>query len=209
MSKSLGNFFTVQNAVKRWTPEAIRFFFLSHHYQNPADFSEQVMDDTETSLERIYTTLKRAYDIKSESDSTDQELGQNLEKFEENWFKAMCDNFNTADAVGNLFDLIRAINKSIDNNSWTITLAETIDEIKKFANVLGILEKNPDEYFASKKSSEKLEGITPEEIESLIEERKQARADKNWARADEIRDQLDAKGIVLEDKPDGTIWKVK
>ena len=209
MSKSLGNFFTVQNAVKRWTPEAIRFFFLSHHYQNPADFSEQVMDDTETSLERIYTTLKRAYDIKSESDSTDPELEKNLEKFKQNWFKAMCDNFNTADAVGNLFDLIRAINKSIDTNGWTATLADTIDEIKKFANVLGIIEKDPDEYLESKKSSEKLEGITPKEIESLIEERKEARADKNWARADEIRDLLDSKGIVLEDKPEGTIWKVK
>jgi len=209
MSKSLGNFFTVQNAVKRWTPEAIRFFFLSHHYQNPADFSEQVMDDTETSLERIYTTLKRAEDIKDDSDTADPELEKNLEKFKENWFKAMCDNFNTADAVGNLFDLIRAINKSIDKNGWTETLGETLDEINRFSDVLGILKENPDEYLESKKSSEKLEGITPEEIETLIDERKQARADKNWSRADEIRDQLDSKGIVLEDKPDGTIWKVK
>ena len=121
----------------------------------------------------------------------------------------MCDNFNTADAIGNLFDLIRAINKSIDTNGWTSTLSETLEEIKKFSTVVGILEKDPDEYLEGRKSSANLEGITPEEIEALIEERKQARADKNWGRADEIRDELDAKGIVLEDKPEGTIWKVK
>ena len=209
MSKSLGNFFTVQNAVKRWTPESIRFFFLSHHYQNPADFSEQVMDDTEISLERIYTTLKRANDLSSVSDSVDTELQENLEKFRENWFRAMCDNFNTADAIGNLFDLVRAINKSIDANGRTKTLSDTLEEIKKFSSVVGILEKDPDEYLEVRKSTANLEGITPEEIEALIEERKQARTDKNWARADEIRDELEAKGIVLEDKAGGTIWKVK
>ena len=209
MSKSLGNFFTVQNAVKRWTPEAIRLFFLSHHYQNPADFSEQVMDDTETSLERIYTTLKRANDIKIESDLVDEDLENSLSGFKEKWFSAMCDNFNTADSIGNLFDLIRAINKSIDNNGWTKTLGDTISEIDKFAKVLGILEKGPDEYLESKKSESNLEGITPQEIENLIDQRKQARADKDWARADEIRDELYSKGIVLEDKPEGTIWKVK
>lgn len=209
MSKSLGNFFTVQNAVKRWTPEAIRFFFLSHHYQNPADFSEQVMDDTETSLERIYTTLKRANDISSDSDAVDTELQENLDKFRDNWFRAMCDNFNTADAIGNLFDLVRAINKSIDTNGYTKTLSVTLDEIKKFSTVVGILEKDPNEYLEGRKSSANLEGITPEQIEALIEERNQARADKDWGRADEIRDELDAKGIVLEDKADGTTWKVK
>lgn len=209
MSKSLGNFFTVKNAVKRWSPEAIRLFFLSHHYQNPADFSEQVMDDTEVSLERIYTTLKRANDISDNSDSKDKDLETNLNKFRENWFSAMCDNFNTAGAVGNLFDLIRAINKSIDNVGWTQTLEETLKEIKKFSDVLGILEKDADEYLESRKTSSNLEGIKPEEIEALIEERKLARENKDWSRADEIRDQLDLKGIVLEDKPEETIWKVK
>ncbi len=209
MSKSLGNFFTVQNAVKKWSPESIRLFFLSHHYQNPADFSEQVMDDTETSLERIYTTLKRAYDTKTDSNSTDPELEQNLKKFKENWNKAMCDDFNTANAVGNLFEVIRAINKSIDNNGWTKTLGETLEEIRKFANVLGILEKDPTKYLENKRSTEKLEDITTGEIESLIEERRKARVEKNWTHADEIRDQLDSKGIVLEDKPGETIWKVK
>jgi len=209
MSKSLGNFFTVQNAVKRWTPESIRFFFFSHHYQNPADFSEQVMDDTETSLERIYTTLKRAKDISGVSDAVDPELQENLDKFGENWFRAMCDNFNTADSIGNLFDLIRAVNKSIDSNGWTKTLSDTLDEIHEFSSVVGILEKDPDEYLEGKKSSVNIEEITPEDIDVLIEERKQARVDKNWALADEIRDQLDSKGIVLEDKAEGTIWKVK
>lgn len=209
MSKSLGNFFTVQNAVKRWSPESIRLFFLSHHYQNPADFSEKVMDDTESSLERIYTTLKRANELDKQSDSTDSELETTTRKFSENWFNSMCDNFNTADSIGNLFDLIRAINKSIDSNGWTISLNYALEEIAKFGKVLGILEKDPDEYLKSRKSSENLEGITTDQIESLIKERENARAEKNWSRADEIRDELDSKGIVLEDKPDGTLWKVK
>ncbi len=209
MSKSLGNFFTVQNAVKRWSPEAIRLFFLSHHYQNPADFSEKVMDDTESSLERIYTTLKRASDLEKNSDAIDSELEDTTNKFKDNWFNSMCDNFNTADSVGNLFDLIRAINKSIDNNEYTTSLENALGEIKRFGKVLGILEKNPEDYLSSLKSTENLENITPEEIEKLIKEREAARSEKNWARADEIRDELDSKGIVLEDKPDGTIWKVK
>lgn len=211
MSKSLGNFFTVQNAVKRWSPESIRLFFLSHHYQNPADFSEQVMDDTETSLERIYTTLKRAHEIKDGSSSSgiDLELEENLKKFKNNWHRSMCDDFNTANAVGNLFELIRTINKSIDKNGWTETLGGALKEIKNFANVLGILEKTPDEYLESKRSSKKPGDLTPEEIEILIEERNNARSEKNWNRADQIRNELYEKGIVLEDKPEGTVWKVK
>ncbi|NIP30524.1 MAG: cysteine--tRNA ligase [Candidatus Dadabacteria bacterium] len=209
MSKSLGNFFTVQNAVKRWSPESIRLFFLSHHYQNPADFSEKVMDDTESSLERIYTTLKRAKDLDHNSQTTDPELENTTNKFKENWFVSMCDNFNTAESIGSLFELIRAINKSIDKNGWTISLKDSLEEIKKFGKVLGILEKDPDEYLNSRKSSKNLEGISKEEIEDLIEERKTARSEKNWARADEIRTELDSKGIILEDKADGTVWKVK
>ncbi len=211
MSKSLGNFFTIQNAVKRWSPESIRLFFLSHHYQNPADFSEQVMDDTEASIERIYTTLKRAYEIKDASSPSryDPELEENLEKFKNKWHKAMCDDFNTANAIGNLFELIRTINKSIDNHGWTKPLGESLKEIKKFATVLGILEKTPDEYLESKRSSKKPVDITPEEIEDLIKERNNARSEKKWDKADQIRNKLHKKGIILEDKPGKTVWKVK
>lgn len=211
MSKSLGNFFTIQNAVKRWSSESIRLFFLSHHYQNPADFSEQVMDDTETSLERIYTTLKRAYETKNASNPSryDSELKENLEKFKNKWHKAMCDDFNTANAIGNLFELIRTINKSIDNHGWTKTLDESLKEIKKFATVLGILEKTPDEYLESKRSSKKPVDITPEEIEDLIKERNNARSEKKWDKADQIRNELHKKGIILEDKLEKTVWKVR
>lgn len=210
MSKSLGNFFTVQNAVKRWSPEAIRLFFLSHHYQNPADFSEKVMDDTEASLERIYTTLQRANDVKDDSNSIDEELENSTQNFKENWFSAMCDNFNTADALGNLFDLIRSVNRSIDSNGWTKSLENSLKEINEFSEVLGVLAQTPYEYFKNKISSNlELMEIKAEEIEELIEERNKARKEKNWSRADEIRNELESKGIVLEDKPDGTIWKVK
>jgi cysteinyl-tRNA synthetase len=121
----------------------------------------------------------------------------------------MCDDFNTAEALGNLFELTRAINRSIDSNGWTPTLDTALEQIKQFGNTLGILEYDPNEYLQSHKLEKASTEITEEEIEALIEERISARKDKNWARADEIRDELDEKGILLEDKPDGTVWRVK
>lgn len=209
MSKSLGNFFTVKNAVERWSSEAIRFFFLSHHYNNPADFSEKVMDDTESSLERIYSTLKRAMDLRTETDETDEELEKATEKFKTNWFNSMCDNFNTADAIGNLFDLIRTMNRSLDSRGWTATMEDTLAEIRNFSNVLGILQKNPGEYLEENAYNLQSVDVAEEEIQKLVEERTEARKNKDFSKADEIRDYLDSKGIILEDKPDGTIWKVK
>lgn len=209
MSKSLGNFFTVRNAIDRWSSEAIRFFFLSHHYNNPADFSEKVMDDTESSLDRIYSTLKRAADMNTRTDKTDEELESATERFKTNWFTAMCDNFNTADAVGNLFDLVRAINRSLDNTGWTTTMEATLSALREFSEVLGILDQDPGDYLAQKAFNLDSVEISEEEIQRLITERADARKNRDFSKADEIRDYLDSKGIVLEDKPGGTVWKVK
>lgn len=209
MSKSLGNFFTVRNAVERWSSEAIRLFFLSHSYNNPADFSEKVMDDTEASLERIYTTLKRAHDLKQETKKTDRQLEESTRKFTAGWFSSMCDNFNTADALGNMFDLIRAVNRSLDTSGWTKTMEDTLSEINEFSEVLGILSLSPEEYLKNKKYNVESVELSEEEIGKLISERAESRIKKDFSRADEIRDYLDSKGIVLEDKPDGTIWKLK
>ena len=209
MSKSLGNFFTVKNAVKRWSSEAIRFFFLSHHYNNPADFSEKVMDDTESSLERIYSTLKRANDLRVETEKVDKELEEVTEKFKTNWMNSMCDNFNTADAIGNLFDLIRSVNRSLDNNGWTKSMEHAVGEIKEISEVLGILAMSPEEYLEHKSFNLNSVDITEVEIKELIAKRAEARKNKDWSTADEVRDYLDSKGIVLEDKPDRTLWKVK
>ncbi len=210
MSKSVGNILNVRDAVSTWNKEAIRLFFLSHQYLNPADFSDATMDEAETALERLYITLKRAGDQqKNGSGSDDTELSGAVRAFKEKWVEAMCDDFNTADAIGSLFELTRAINRSIDARGWTPALAEALAEIRHFGDVLGILEYDPAEYLQEIKLQKKASAISSEEIEGLIEERNAARKEKNWKRADEIRDYLSDNGILLEDKPEGTLWRVK
>ncbi len=210
MSKSVGNILNVRDAVSTWNKEAIRLFFLSHQYLNPADFSDATMDEAETALERLYITLKRAGDQqRNGGGAEDTELSGAARAFKEKWVEAMCDDFNTADAIGSLFELTRAINRSIDAKGWTPALAEALAEIKHFGDVLGILEYDPSEYLQEIKLQKKAGAISSEEIEGLIEERNAARKEKNWKRADEIRDYLSDKGILLEDKPEGTLWRVK
>lgn len=209
MSKSIGNILNVREAVEMWSKEAIRLFFLSHQYLNPADFSDTTMNEAEAALERLYITLKRAGDLAKTDSTEDRELESSIETFKESWVKAMCDDFNTAEAMGHLFELTRAINRSIDSTGWSPTLDTALKEINKFGETLGILEYDPNEYLQSHKLEKASTEITEEEIEKLIEERITARKEKNWARADEIRDELDEKGILLEDKSDGTIWRVK
>lgn len=210
MSKSVGNILNVRDAVSTWNKEAIRLFFLSHQYLNPADFSDATMDEAETALERLYITLKRAGDQqKNGRGAEDVELSGVVRAFKEKWVEAMCDDFNTADAIGSLFELTRSINRSIDARGWTPALVEALAEIKHFGEVLGILEYDPSEYLQEIKLQKKAGAISSEEIEGLIEERNAARKEKNWKRADEIRDYLSDQGILLEDKPEGTLWRVK
>ena len=208
-SKSIGNIINVGEALTRWSKEAIRLFFLSHQYQNPADFSEETMDENESALERLYITLKRASDRENNEKREDQDLVGNLSRFKTIWVEAMRDDFNTADAIGNLFDLTRAINRSIDSFGGTSTLEEALKEVRLFGSVLGILELDPSDYLQREKLSRSTPEVTEEEIKQLIEERTAVRREKNWNRADEIRDYLSSKGILLEDSPQGTIWRVK
>lgn len=209
MSKSIGNIINVREALSRWSKEAIRLFFLSHHYQNPADFSEKTMDENESALERLYITLKRAEDLRRDNKGDDQELSNGLRRFKATWVEAMSDDFNTADALGNLFELVRAINRSIDSFGWTPTLKEALEELRSFGRVMGILELDPSDYLKRERPTKTPLEITEEEIEHLIEERAAARREKNWKRADEIREYLNSKGILLEDSKEGTIWRVK
>jgi cysteinyl-tRNA synthetase len=209
MSKSIGNILNVREAVSMWSKEGIRLFFLSHQYLNPADFSDTTMNEAEAALERLYITLKRANDVGKNGNGEDKQLETSVETFKERWVQSMCDDFNTAEALGSLFELTRAINRSLDSVGWTPSLEAALEEINHFGSTLGILEYEPDEYLQGLKLEQASSGITEQEIEELIEERISARKEKNWARADEIRDELDEKGIVLEDKAEGTIWRVK
>ena len=209
MSKSIGNILNVREAVSMWSNEAIRLFFLSHQYLNPADFSDTTMNEAEAALERLYITLKRANDLRKDGDGEDKQLAKSVQTFKERWVKTMCDDFNTADALGSLFELTRAINRSLDSIGWTPTLQSALEEINHFGSTLGILEYEPEEYLQGHKLEKSSSDITEEEIEELIKERNSARDEKNWKRADEIRDDLSNRGILLEDKAEDTIWRVK
>ena len=209
MSKSIGNILNVREAVSMWSNEAIRLFFLSHQYLNPADFSDTTMNEAEAALERLYITLKRANDLRKDGDGEDKQLAKSVQIFKERWVKTMCDDFNTADALGSLFELTRAINRSLDSIGWTPTLQSALEEINHFGSTLGVLEYEPEEYLQGHKLEKSSSDITEEEIEELIKERNSARDKKNWKRADEIRDDLSNRGILLEDKAEDTIWRVR
>lgn len=200
MSKSLGNFFTVRDILKKYDPEVLRFFMLSSHYRSPINFSEDFMQQARSALERLYNALytmehleKTAVD-KEPTAGEEQYLKiqqQNKEKF----IEAMDDDFNTADAIAALFDMVREFNVNINENSSRKVITKTIELLLELGKVLG--------FFGKFKQGELLD----EEIQRKIEERQQARKARNFALADKIRDELKEKGIILEDTPAGVRWK--
>ncbi len=199
MSKSSGNFFTVREIGEKYDLQVLRFFMLSAHYRSPLNFSEELMEAAKNGLERIVTAaehlrhlLKNAPEDGPAKEETDLLHGakQYTEKFE----AAMDDDFNTADAVSAVFELVKYINTSVSENTAKETLNGFYGQLKQLCDVLGII-------------IEKEEEILDEEIEGLIQERQAARKEKNFKRADEIRDLLLEKGIILKDTREGVQWK--
>jgi cysteinyl-tRNA synthetase len=192
MSKSLGNFFTVREVLKKYRPEIIRFFVLSSQYRSPLNYSDEQLDDAGVALTRLYTAL-RGVEI------TDVSCDSSYKKrFEE----AMDDDFNTPVAVAVLFDLARELNKTkVDSERATILAAS----LKELAGVLGFLQDDPDSFL----KGEQLEGdLTEEQINQKIQARIEAKQNKDWGKADEIRDQLKEQGVILEDIAGGkTSWR--
>jgi cysteinyl-tRNA synthetase len=188
MSKSLGNFFTVREVLKQYRPEVIRLFILASHYRSPLNYSDEQLNDAATALTRLYTAL-RAVNI------IDQPI---IEEYKIRFEQAMDDDFNTPVALAVLFDLARELNKASDK-------AALASSLKQLAALLGLLQDEPDSFLQGGSSTD---GLNETEIEQLIEARKTAKANKNWAEADNIRDQLKAQGVVLEDAPGGvTTWR--
>ncbi|HOP40798.1 MAG TPA: cysteine--tRNA ligase [Geobacteraceae bacterium] len=227
MSKSLGNFFTIKEVLERYDAEALRFFLITAQYRSPLDFSDQNVKEAESGLDRIYTALARIDEIlagvsadllvvneKSLKDG-ERELLEKAESFPARFREAMDDDFNTAQVLGNIFDLVRAVNRvlaeggKISANLRAI-LAKTRSALDEAGEVLGIFRTRPEDYLENAKER-KLEelGISREEIEALIEERTAARKARDFARSDEIRDALLDRNIVLLDSPQGTTWKIK
>ncbi|MDO4433204.1 MAG: cysteine--tRNA ligase [Alysiella sp.] len=188
MSKSLGNFFTIRDVLKKYAPEVVRFFILRAHYRSPLNYSDAHLDDAKNSLSRLYNTLNlvapAAFD-----------LSENANDYTRKFFAAMDDDFGTAEAMAVLFELANEINK---NQS-----AELSGCLKALGGVLGLLQDNPQAFLQSGGSEG---GLSADEINDLIAQRKIARETKNWAESDRIRDILAEHKITVRDGADGTTW---
>ena len=199
MSKSLGNFRTVREIAEQYDLQVLRFFMLSAHYRSPLNFSAELMEAAKNSLERIVTAvenLKYLLGNAKEDAMTakEQEKFAKTEAFVKEFEEAMEDDFNTADAVSAIFNLVKYANTNTDETSSKEFLEQLKGLIVKLADVLGLI-------------VEKKEEMLDEEVESLIAERQAARKAKNFQRADEIRNELLEKGIILEDTREGVKWK--
>ena len=194
MSKSAGNFFTVRDILKDYKGEVIRYFLLSAHYRNPINFNKELMEQAKHSLARMENAkenLEYAVENASEKfDSTEAETLEEIRKFKEDFNCAMDDDLNTADAIAAIFQIISLVNNKMRegiSHEFAIKALETLTEL---TSVLGLLQE------------EKSDDMN-DRIKNLIEERQNARAEKNFVRADEIRDILKAEGITLKDTPQG------
>jgi cysteinyl-tRNA synthetase len=215
MSKSLGNFFTIRDIVNTFDPEVVRFFILTAHYRSPIDFSDGNLEDAASGLSRFYEALQAAAEAVEGCPENDvaSELGAQLEaKFRE----AMDDDFNTALAIGHLFEGARTMNRLIGEKKFrkkadlVANVRDLHRTVLKLGEVIGLFGSDPHSWLETfKLAGLSSLGITVEEIESQITERLQARKDKDFARSDEIRDELEVRGIMLLDSREGTTWKLK
>jgi cysteinyl-tRNA synthetase len=189
MSKSLGNFFTIREVLAKYDPEVVRYFILRAHYRSPLNYSDQHLDDAKGALTRLYTALRGLDLPTSEIDWNDPYAAR---------FKsAMDDDFGTPEAFAVLFELANEVNKTRD-----VSLAALM---RALAGVLGLLLREPEDFLQSRTDAQ--DDYTPERIEALIAERLAARKAKDFRRADSIREELKVAGIVLEDGPQGTLWR--
>lgn len=198
MSKSLNNFLTARAALEKFDADVIRFLMLSAHYRQQLNFSEELLLSAKASVERIYNTIYNLENLLDEvrtTHITDEEKKylQSLNKYKEKYIEKMDDDFNTADAITAIFDLIKDVNINVNIDSSKELITGCLNLIRELGKPLGMLQK-----------STKVN--LDDEIQKLVNERQQARKDKNWALADKIRDDLKSRGIVLEDTPQGIRW---
>ena len=196
MSKSLGNFFTVREIGEKYDLQVLRFFMLSAHYRSPLNFSAELMEAAKNSLERIITAVDNLSHLAevAEPGKEDETVKRAVDEYVLKFEAAMDDDFNTADAIAAVFELVKYANTNITSEQSQETILMVKEKIVNLCDVMGIITEVEKEILA-------------EEIEKLIEERQAARKAKNFARADEIRDQLLSQGIILEDTREGVKWK--
>ena len=199
MSKSLGNFFTVREIGEKYDLQVLRFFMLNAHYRSPLNFSAELMEASKNSLERIITCVEQLKHLletaeKTEMTAEEKALEAEVLEYVKKYENSMEDDFNTADAIAAIFELVKFANTKANENSTAAFVQYLFDTIVHLSDVLGLIVNKEAE-------------ILDEEIEKLIEERQMARKEKNFKRADEIRDELAAMGIILKDTREGVQWK--
>jgi cysteinyl-tRNA synthetase len=198
MSKSLGNFVLVHDIIKAHNPQVLRFFMLSVHYRNPINYSEELLESTKAAFERLttsYQNLKHRKESSTDLTNNNQEWLEKIAAIQDEFTKAMDDDFNTAKAISVLFDLSKLANYYLLEKNTAVEVIDTFTkQFDELFNVLGL-------------TLEQTTEILDEEIDALIEKRIQARKDRNFQLSDQIRDQLKEMNIILEDTPQGTRWK--
>ena len=195
MSKSLGNFFTVREVLRRYRPEEIRFFILGSHYRSPLNYTDDNLNKARSGLARLYTAL-RAVDVGA---------GSRLEDYTNRFQVAMDDDFNTPEALAVLFDLANALNRARERGETIMDQGATLREL---GECLGILQEDPDSYLqAGLQAGASPADLSDAEIQALIDARNDARLAKDWAESDRVRDVLKTQGVILEDGPQGTTWR--
>jgi cysteinyl-tRNA synthetase len=207
MSKSLGNFITIKEALRLYSPEAIRLFILSSHYRKPVDFSREAMLSAERGVERLHNTVRALRQQKERSQPAETaELPElsDLRPFSKQFFEAMDDDFNTAQAIAALFDLNREVNKLLDSDKTlsTGTLAAVDDVYRELGGeILGII---PDD-LAEEARGELVDGL----MEIVLDIRQRYREAEKWEAADALRDRLAEVGVAVDDRPEGTVWRLE
>jgi len=195
MSKSLGNFFTIREVTEKYHPEVLRMFMLGTHYRSPLDFSDSALDAAKAGLDRLYETMKRSQ--KSGISGSEKIEPRHTPHLPAVFTTAMNDDFNTPEALAGLFDTCRSLNKGLDSDE---DVGMLFDQFRTMTDVLGIVQHDAEAWFKSG-------DVDAERIEALIIERSVAKKARDFARADAIREQLSAEGVVLEDSTSGTTWK--
>lgn len=210
MSKSLGNFFTIRDVLQKYPAETVRYFIMSSHYRSPINFSDTALDEAHASISRLYHALKAvdALDTNLLSDGgtadTDKEGTQATQGYYQRFANAMNDDLNTAEAFAVLFDIAREINRALKASEF-ILASQLADCLKSMATPLNVLQQTPSDFLQAAVGEDN--GLTNEMIEGLIAQRQQAKQDKNYKLADELRQTLSDKGIILEDSRSGTTWR--